>query len=191
MPDDSTASLAANSSTHLAATAKSYLDFNGLAQLRGQAAQNDKRAMKEAAQQFEALFIQMMLKSMREAVVKDETNGSQAEDLYEDLMDRELSVQFAKREMFGVANMLGQQIQKVEASASAVGLSTEDALRAHGQGAGNETVQIRQRGLPLRPQMKAYQLESDSAAFSVTRPAPISLKSADLVPIKKDESKND
>ena len=43
-------------------TAKSYLDFSGLGELRGQAQQNQDKALKESAQQFEGLFIQMMMK---------------------------------------------------------------------------------------------------------------------------------
>ena len=46
-------------------TSKSYMDFSGLGELRGKAQQNQDKALKESAQQFEGLFIQMMLKSMR------------------------------------------------------------------------------------------------------------------------------
>ncbi len=48
-------------------TAKSYMDFSGLGELRGKAAQNQDKALKETAQQFEGIFIQMMTKSIREA----------------------------------------------------------------------------------------------------------------------------
>ena len=51
----------------VSSSAKSYMDFSGLGELRGKAQQGDDRALRETAQQFEALFIQMMLKSMREA----------------------------------------------------------------------------------------------------------------------------
>ena len=87
-----------------------YLDFSGLAQLRGDAAQKKSGSLDKAAEQFEALFVQMMLKSMRESVVKDEENTSQAADMYQDLMDRELSVQFAKRRTLGIADMLTRQL---------------------------------------------------------------------------------
>ena len=48
-------------------SARSYLDFSGLGELRGKAQQHDDSALRETAQQFEAMFIQMMLKSMRDA----------------------------------------------------------------------------------------------------------------------------
>ena len=46
----------------------SYLDFDGLGQLKGQARTDAKSAIKETAQQFEALFLQMMMKSMRDSI---------------------------------------------------------------------------------------------------------------------------
>ena len=45
-----------------------YNDMGALADLRGRARANPNEAVEEVAQQFEALFIQMMLKSMRDAV---------------------------------------------------------------------------------------------------------------------------
>ena len=45
-----------------------YNDMGALADLRGRARANPNDAVEEVAQQFEALFIQMMLKSMRDAV---------------------------------------------------------------------------------------------------------------------------
>ena len=42
-----------------------YSDFAGLAKLREQARNESPEAAREAAQQFEALFVQMMLQSMR------------------------------------------------------------------------------------------------------------------------------
>lgn len=190
MSGDSASSLPANLAAGTVSTAKTYLDFHGLARLRGQAVQQEKAALSEAAQQFEALFIQMMLKSMREAVVKDDASGSQAEDLYQDLMDRELSVQFAKREMFGVANMLSRQVGN-DAPAAAQPTSTEQMLNAHSAAVAQDSP-AKPRGMMLRPQAKAYGLiDSSAQSFQIERPVPIGLKPADLVPIKKDESKND
>ena len=42
-------------------TSKSYMDFSGLGELRGKAQQNQDKALKESAQQFEGMFIQMMM----------------------------------------------------------------------------------------------------------------------------------
>ena len=47
----------------------SYHDFNGLGKLKGQARTDAKSAMRETAQQFEAMFLQQMMKSMRDASI--------------------------------------------------------------------------------------------------------------------------
>ena len=93
------------------AAARSYLDFAGLGALRGRATQNQGAALDETAKQFEAMFIQMMLKSMREASFDSDLVKSDAMDSYRDMMDKELAVQLAKRGALGIANMLKQQLQ--------------------------------------------------------------------------------
>ena len=93
-------------------TARSYLDFAGLGELRGKAQKNDDQALRETAQQFEALFIQMMLKSMRDAnnVMKSDLVESQAAETFEGMYDKEMSVQMAKRNTMGLADMLVRQL---------------------------------------------------------------------------------
>lgn len=88
------------------ATARSYLDFQGLGQLRGQAARDGKGALRETAQQFEALFLQMMMKSMRDTVEKSELTQSPHSETFEAMFDREVSLAMAKRNVVGLADML-------------------------------------------------------------------------------------
>jgi flagellar protein FlgJ len=98
-------------------SAKSYTDFTALGELRGKAQRNEAGAMRESAEQFEALFIQMMLKSMREASFESGLVQSDAMDSYRDMMDKELAVQLSKRGALGIANMLKQQLAPVAAAA--------------------------------------------------------------------------
>jgi flagellar protein FlgJ len=100
------------------AAARSYLDFAGLGALRGRATQNQSAALDETAKQFEAMFIQMMLKSMREASFESGLVQSDAMDSYRDMMDKELAMQLSKRGALGIANMLKQQLNPVAAAAS-------------------------------------------------------------------------
>ena len=61
---------------------RSALDFKGYGELKAKAARNEKMAAKEVARQFEAMFVQMMLKSMRAAVPKnDQTTSKTMETL--------------------------------------------------------------------------------------------------------------
>lgn len=95
-------------------TAKSYLDFSGLGELRGKALQNQDKALKETAQQFEGMFIQMMMKSMRDANngFKDEENESSARETFEGMFDKEVSLQMAKRGAMGVADFMERAVKQ-------------------------------------------------------------------------------
>ncbi|MDE3232230.1 MAG: rod-binding protein [Pseudomonadota bacterium] len=95
-------------------TAKSYMDFSALGELRGKAQQNQDKALKESAQQFEGLFIQMMMKSMREAnaPMKDEDNQSHAMETFEGMFDKEVSLQMAKRGAIGVGAFMERAVKQ-------------------------------------------------------------------------------
>ena len=111
--------------------ARSYTDFSGLGELRGKAQKDQNSALKESAQQFEGLFIQMMLKSMREAnaPMKDEDNQSHALETFEGMFDKEVSLQMSKRGALGVADYMERAV-KQQTSAP---LSTEAMLNARGK----------------------------------------------------------
>ena len=106
------------------ASAKSYSDFGALGELRGKAQRNDKGALRESAEQFEALFIQMMLKSMRDAsnVMKTDMFKSNAMETFEGMYDKELSMSMAKRNALGFADVVVRQLSQTQASASTADL---------------------------------------------------------------------
>jgi flagellar protein FlgJ len=90
----------------------SALDPQALSGLK-RAAKGDARSpetLKQVAQQFEALFLQMMLKSMREASLGDEVFGSDQGDFYRDLHDQQLATMLAKRQGIGLADVLVRQL---------------------------------------------------------------------------------
>jgi flagellar protein FlgJ len=96
-------------------TLQSSIDFAGMASLRGQAQQKTEKATRETATQFEAMFINEMLKSMRQTIEKSDLNGSDAEDTFQEMYDRELSQQLAKRNTLGVADMLVKHLDRANA----------------------------------------------------------------------------
>jgi len=119
--------------TPSAATARTYLDFQGLASLRGDAARSPEKAARATAEQFEAYFIQQMMKAMRESVEKSDLVDSGHMDMYQDLMDKEVSMQMVRRGGMGLADMLEKQMLEQQrnlanaqsaAQAAAAGLST-------------------------------------------------------------------
>jgi flagellar protein FlgJ len=70
-------------------------DARSLDALKLAAGTNDPKAIKEAAKQFESLFMREMLKSMREATMKSGMLDSDGEKLGTDLLDQQFSVQLS------------------------------------------------------------------------------------------------
>jgi flagellar protein FlgJ len=90
---------------------KLAIDANGLGYLRNLDSQKSPEALKEAAKQFEALFINMMLKTMREATPKSELFESNANSLYTSMYDQQLS-QILSKKGIGFADMILEQLNK-------------------------------------------------------------------------------
>ncbi len=91
-----------------------YTDLSGLTRLRADARRNSPEALKATAQQFEALFVQMMLKSMREAgdeLGGDALFGSDQEQLYRDMYDKQISLELSQGRGIGLADMLVRQLE--------------------------------------------------------------------------------
>jgi flagellar protein FlgJ len=89
-----------------------YTDFQGLSNLRREAGQNSEQALEKTARQFEALFVQMMLKSMREAGQGEGLMDSDQSNLYRDMYDKQLSLHLTEQgEGMGIAKMMIQQLK--------------------------------------------------------------------------------
>ena len=108
----------------LTTTPASYLDFGALGRLKGEASRDPTQAVRQTAEQFEAYFLQQMMKSMRDTVEKSDLVESNNMEMYQDLMDKEVAMKMVKRGGIGVANMLEKQMLKQNAE-----LSTQDALK--------------------------------------------------------------
>lgn len=91
-----------------------FADFQGIAALKNDAKAQAPTALKEAARQFESLFTQMLLKSMREAnqsFGEDSLFGSDQADMYQDMFDDQIAMQMSKGKGLGLADMLVRQLQ--------------------------------------------------------------------------------
>ncbi|MDD2547221.1 MAG: flagellar assembly peptidoglycan hydrolase FlgJ [Burkholderiaceae bacterium] len=89
------------------------VDVRSLNALKFQAGQNAPQAAREAAKQFESLFMREMIKSMREATMKSGLLDSAQGDLGTDLLDQQLSVQMSGAPgglSEAIARQLSQQI---------------------------------------------------------------------------------
>jgi Rod binding domain-containing protein len=143
-------------------SSSSYLDFNALAQLKGDAARDPSKAVRKTAEQFEAYFIQQMMKTMRESIEKSDLIEGGNIDMYQDLMDKEVSLSMAKRGGMGLADMLERQMNQAQIQ------STQDALRSRQPA----DTSVMPTALPLNPvrepmslkptAIEAYRLERNT-----------------------------
>jgi peptidoglycan hydrolase FlgJ len=86
------------------------LDVNALGALKREAHSNTPEGIKAAAKQFEGLFLQMVLKSMRDTVPKDGMLDSESTRFYEGLGDQQLAAVLAQRGGLGLAASLERQM---------------------------------------------------------------------------------
>ncbi|WP_081192151.1 flagellar assembly peptidoglycan hydrolase FlgJ [Halomonas sp. BC1] len=86
------------------------LDVQGLQRLQHTARQDPNAGLPEAARQFEALFLHMMLKSMRDASPQSGLFDSQQSQFYNAMLDQQWSQHLAGRG-FGLAEQLINQLE--------------------------------------------------------------------------------
>jgi len=93
-------------------------DFQGLARLQAVARTHSPRASVEAAKQFEALFIQMMLKSMRDTVPKDGLFDSRPQQMYQGLYDQQLALNLAQGNGLGLRSLIERALDRTPGTRS-------------------------------------------------------------------------
>ena len=86
------------------------VDLASFAELKQKAARDDPRALAEAAVQFEALFIGMMLKSARDASLGAGILDNSQTQQYLELMDQQVALDLARSGGFGFGKMLLEQL---------------------------------------------------------------------------------
>lgn len=128
------------------------VDVKDLGGLRQAAKQNSPEALKATAKQFEALFMNMMLKSMREATPQDGMLDNQQTKTFTSMLDQQLSQSMASRGI-GLADVLVRQLSAVK--------GMQQGLDANSQG----------EGLPEGMQLPAGVLERLQRMDAIKRAA--------------------
>lgn len=109
--------------------AQIYTDFAGLGQLRAGTPEQDEKALRELAGQFESIFIGIALKSMRsanEVFAQDSPFNSQESKLYRDMLDNQLSLTLAQGRGVGLADTIFKQLSPYLRTQSASATATVD-----------------------------------------------------------------
>ena len=120
-----------------------YTDFNGLSKLKNQAAKDSPAALKEVAKQFESIFLNNVLKSMRAAKLADGAMDSEQSKFYSDMYDQHLAVHLSGS--VGLADLIVKQLSPHQPNGKAqaiaeyqnktAALTPGDAIQAVGNSA--------------------------------------------------------
>ncbi|MDE2600376.1 MAG: flagellar assembly peptidoglycan hydrolase FlgJ [Rhodocyclaceae bacterium] len=117
----------------------SVFDVNALTTLKSQVKSDDPEALRAAAKQFEALFLQMVLKSMRDSVPREGLFDSDQTRMYESLLDQQLALNMSGKGSLGLAAMIEKQLARK-----------------------NDDPAVFEKGLPLNPENPGFPLDAET-----------------------------
>ncbi|MBU1264497.1 MAG: flagellar assembly peptidoglycan hydrolase FlgJ [Gammaproteobacteria bacterium] len=128
-------------------SSKFALDVQGVNQLRLDAKNATPESLKQAAQQFEAVFMNMLMKSMREAAPQDGMLDSEQTRMYTSMLDQQLTQRMASRGI-GLAEVMVRQLSSaLEVPPPGEGATQSFPLNAPQAGADLLRAQVPQGGV--------------------------------------------
>lgn len=88
------------------------MDSQSVGELKGKLGKDPVGAAKEVAKQFESLFLNMVMKSMREATPKYDSNESDTVGMFRGMYDQQLSQNLSAGNGIGLAAIIEQQVAR-------------------------------------------------------------------------------
>lgn len=92
-------------------SANIYTDVQSLGKLKYASEKDSPETLRFVAEQFEAIFLQMMLKSAHGESSEDDLFDSQQSEFYQDWHDKQMAINLASGKGVGIAEMLVKQLQ--------------------------------------------------------------------------------
>jgi flagellar protein FlgJ len=137
------------------------LDVQGFDAMRAQANANPQQGLKAAAKQFDSVFTQMMLKSMREATPSDSPFDSNDSKTFTSMLDQQLSQNMGAKGI-GVADMMLKQLMRNAGAGASAGAGAQ----ADGAGAGGDSSANAGNMAAMNAMAKAYANAAGSSTAS-------------------------
>jgi len=173
------------------ANSQNFLDINGLNSIRQQSKETDQgskdAALQTAAKQFEAIFMQMLMKSMRKAqevLESDSPFNSESTKFYRDMHDQQMSLELSNNGSLGLSDLIVRQLGGDTESFTSQSLLRSDTRFSKSNGLLNEEVNkgksIVSEGILISAQDRQSNDSDDhsknnpNALFSVPERAPSS-----------------
>jgi flagellar protein FlgJ len=124
--------------------ANTYSDLNGLNALKTDP--RSPQTLHAVAQQVDAMFLQMMLKSMREAGADAGDPESNAMGMYEDMFDKQISLTLSQHQDIGLGSVLTRQLGGAAATAGTAAAGTAAAATGMAAPARNTALSVAAAG---------------------------------------------
>lgn len=143
---------------HINASESLAFDSKGLDALRQSAKDNSPESLKAAATQFEALFVGMLLKSMRQAGGQEGMFDNEQSRMYTTMLDQQLSQKMASRGI-GLADAMVRQLSQ---QSMLQALNSEDGAMTSSLGAVNQYAFQQKNGVRPVQQGEGFDAVSSS-----------------------------
>ncbi|NOU14788.1 MAG: flagellar assembly peptidoglycan hydrolase FlgJ [Methylococcaceae bacterium] len=166
-----------------------YTDFNGLCKLKNEARKDSPEDLKEVAKQFESLFINNVLKGMREAKLADGILDNDQSKFYNDMYDQQLAVHMAGKPGIGLADLIVKQMRKDQPEDKAEKMDNEDFLNRSvtASKSSTEHKNVNASAKPVPP-VKSYE---DGAVTINSYPHDLNPLSQEITPISAQDASTD
>ncbi len=167
-----------------------YTDLSGLSRMRKQAQDNPEQTLKTVARQFESLFMQMVLKSMRDASFGDPVFDSSQSEFYQDMFDKQLTLSLSQGRGMGMAEALERQLRgQLHPPVASTPISVENLVAKDGDSAKQELIMPVLTAVSVVSQKRSVADDSMPARFAspedfVRHMLPLAQKAADKLGVR-------
>ncbi|MEN9826023.1 MAG: hypothetical protein RI953_1768 [Pseudomonadota bacterium] len=116
-----------------------------------------RQEAEKAAQEFETLFVDMMVKSMRQTAAPEDS--SNAEDIYQGMLDSEYSKSMTTANNFGIREQILNWMEQADPSLKNVNSQNS---KSQSDGLSAETAKVQNEMWALKAASQAYQLSGQN-----------------------------
>ncbi|MBE0396220.1 flagellar assembly peptidoglycan hydrolase FlgJ [Citrobacter amalonaticus] len=154
-------------------------DAQSLNELKAKAGQDPAANIRPVARQVEGMFVQMMLKSMREALPKDGVFSSDQTRLYTSMYDQQIAQQMTAGKGLGLAEMMVKQMTQGQAQLTeeTSQVPMKFPLETVTSYQNQALTQLVRKAMPKTPQSNDEPLSGDSKDFLAQLSLPARLAS--------------
>ena len=152
----------------------SYTDLNAMAQLKSGSKADSPENLQRVAQQFESLFLNVMLKSMRDAnqaFAEGNPLNTPQTRFYQDMYDNQMAVHLSEKQGMGLADVMLRQLMPQKAGPAVVAAPVGSGAADNGSGRADHSALLARRRLGISLGHGEVTLGQPPAADKASKPS--------------------